>query len=65
MLEDEGDPEFMYDSLKDKFWQIPRPSLELTDEILGQGKYGTVYRGIAHRRNQQFSVAAQVTHCKR
>ena len=60
-MEDEGDLEFLYDSLKDKFWQIPRPHLEISDEILGQGKFGAVYRGVAHRRNQQFSVSIQIT----
>ncbi|GAB6031602.1 hypothetical protein CHUAL_009366 [Chamberlinius hualienensis] len=61
VMEDERDVEFLYDSLKDRFWHIPQSNLDVSDELIGYGKYGPVKKGVANRKNSQIPVTIQVT----
>lgn len=60
-VNDDADLVDAYESLKERFWHIPRSYLEIGDSELGQGKFGSMYNGVAHRRNQQISVLIQTS----
>lgn len=60
--EEPSDMDFLYDSIKDKFWQIPRTYLEVMEDVLGDGKFGSIHKGLASRRNQQTPVAVHIVH---
>ena len=44
----------------DKNWQIPREKLEITEEKLGKGEFGIVYKSLYSRRDgSKFPVAVK------
>ena len=41
------------DVLKSKVWTIPRNFLELTHEVVGRGKFGSVIKAVVNNRGQK------------
>ncbi|XP_054280027.1 putative inactive tyrosine-protein kinase Wsck [Macrosteles quadrilineatus] len=46
-----------YDMLHQRIWNIPRNFLDLQPEVLGEGNFGTVYKGTVQRKGQVTPVA--------
>ena len=48
------------DKLRDQVWQIPRNFLELTHEVIGRGKFGSVVKAKVNKRGAEEVAIAQV-----
>ncbi|CAL1274586.1 unnamed protein product [Larinioides sclopetarius] len=58
-LSEDADLSEVYETLREKYWQIPRSNLMVHQTVLGAGQFGEVREGVVHRRSQSIPCIVQ------
>ncbi|GIY81734.1 fibroblast growth factor receptor 4 [Caerostris darwini] len=58
-LSDDADLSEVYETLRGKYWQIPRSNLVVHQTVLGVGQFGEVREGVVQRRSQSIPCIVQ------
>lgn len=50
-----------WEVLKERYWSIPKNLLEVSEQVIGNGHFGEVRKGVVQKRGKPITVLIQLT----